>query len=287
MSYSMTGFARQTVQLSAGLATFEIKTVNHRHLECVARLGHGLEPLEGSVRERVTQRLARGRVDVSIRLDCERGQEAIPIDDTQLEAVAGAIAQVRAQVIDCNAPDALSLLNYPGVIERTTVDADAIQGEILAALDCVLDDVLERRQAEGSRLVATVRRRLDELKAHARSIRERVPVLEQMVRERLQRRLDSIDVATDPARLEQEVALAVQRMDIAEELDRVDSHCQSIDETLATGGAIGRRLDFWLQELVREVNTIGSKTQDSVATAHTVDVKVLLEQMREQVQNIE
>ncbi|NNC23774.1 YicC family protein [Salinisphaera sp. USBA-960] len=287
MAHSMTGFARQRRESSTGVIAVEVRTVNHRHLECTPKLDNGLESLEASVRERVGQRLARGRVDVSIRLEAAAGKTDITLDRSRLETVATALEQVRDKVIDCDAPDALALLNYPGVVQRAAVDADALQDEVLAALDEALDAVRERRHSEGERLVAMVRERLTELADHTAAIRDNVPAIEQTLRDRLKRRLDALDIQTDPARLEQEVALAAQRMDVAEELDRIDSHRESIAQTLAADGAIGRRLDFWLQELMREVNTIGSKTQDHTVTAHTVEAKTLVEQMREQAQNLE
>ncbi len=287
MAQSMTGFAHQRRDSSSGVVVVEVKSVNHRHLECVLRLGDGLEALETVVRERIGQRLARGRIEVSIRVETDAKQTGITIDDEKLEAVVTALEHIRDRAIDCDLPDALSLMNYPGVQKHTAVDIDEIQSEVLAALDNALDSVIERRRSEGKRLVAAVNERLAKLGEHAAAIHEYLPRIEQSMRNRLQRRLDGLDVETDPGRLEQELALAAQRMDIAEELDRIDSHRHSIAEVLATDGAVGRRLDFWLQELMREINTISSKIQDSGVTAHTVDAKVMVEQMREQAQNLE
>jgi uncharacterized protein (TIGR00255 family) len=194
---------------------------------------------------------------------------------------------VRSTVIDCRAPDALRLLTYPGVQREREPDTDAIQRDALAALKDALDQLQSMREDEGSRLAAMLVDRARQIREHADAAAARVPQAREAWYEKLSARLAELETEADPVRLEQELIFTAQKMDVAEEIDRLHSHVEALEKALKKKEPIGRRLDFLMQEFNREANTLGSKSQDSELTAHAVEMKVLIEQMREQVQNIE
>lgn len=287
MTRSMTGFARHEAQGEWGELVWELKSVNHRYLDISPRLPEALRALEPAIRERVGARVGRGKVEVTARLNLMRPEQEVEIDTERLAAVSAAIDSVRAQVIDSRSPDALRLLDFPGVQREASPDTEALQTAALEALDKALSDLCDMREAEGVRLTEMLTSRSESIREHAEAARQRVPVVRAEQAEKLRTRLAELDVEADPARVETELVMATQRMDVAEELDRLEAHIEALHQALGRSEPIGRRLDFLMQEFNREANTLGSKSADSEMTGHAVEMKVLIEQMREQVQNIE
>ena len=287
MTRSMTGFARSQTQGDWGELVWELRSVNHRYLDIHLRLPEPLRALEPAIRDAISRVLSRGKVDVAAKLQTADNTQTIEIDEQRLTALADALSQVRATVIDCQAPDALRLLSYPGVQREVEPDMDAIHRDALTALNDALGQLQSMRDDEGSRLAQMLVERARQIGEHADAAAARVPQVRDSWHAKMRSRLDELDTETDPARLEQELIFTAQRMDVAEEIDRLHSHVAALESALEKSEPIGRRLDFLMQEFNREANTLGSKSQDAELTAHAVEMKVLIEQMREQVQNIE
>ena len=287
MTRSMTGFARSQAQGDWGEVVWELRSVNHRYLDIHLRLPDALRALEPAIREAVSRVVSRGKIDIGAKLATTDDTQSIEIDEQRLAALGEALSQVRSTVIDCRAPDALRLLTYPGVQREREPDTDAIQRDALAALKDALDQLQSMREDEGSRLAAMLVDRAHQIREHADAAAARVPQAREAWHEKLSARLAELEIEADPARLEQELIFTAQKMDVAEEIDRLHSHVEALEKALKKKEPIGRRLDFLMQEFNREANTLGSKSQDSELTAHAVEMKVLIEQMREQVQNIE
>ena len=287
MTRSMTGFARSQTQGDWGELVWELRSVNHRYLDIHLRLPEPLRALEPAIRDAISRVLSRGKVDVAAKLQTADNTQTIEIDEQRLTALADALSQVRATVIDCQAPDALRLLSYPGVQREVEPDMDAIHRDALTALNDALGQLQSMRDDEGSRLAQMLVERARQIGEHADAAAARVPQVRDSWHAKMRSRLDELDTETDPARLEQELIFTAQRMDVAEEIDRLHSHVSALESALEKSEPIGRRLDFLMQEFNREANTLGSKSQDAELTAHAVEMKVLIEQMREQVQNIE
>ncbi|MES1932169.1 YicC domain-containing protein [Salinisphaera shabanensis T35B1] len=283
----MTGFARSQAQGDWGEVVWELRSVNHRYLDIHLRLPDALRALEPAIREAVSRVVSRGKIDIGAKLATTDDTQSIEIDEQRLAALGEALSQVRSTVIDCRAPDALRLLTYPGVQREREPDTDAIQRDALAALKDALDQLQSMREDEGSRLAAMLVDRARQIREHADAAAARVPQAREAWHEKLSARLAELETEADPARLEQELIFTAQKMDVAEEIDRLHSHVEALEKALKKKEPIGRRLDFLMQEFNREANTLGSKSQDSELTAHAVEMKVLIEQMREQVQNIE
>ncbi|MGY0505070.1 YicC/YloC family endoribonuclease [Luteimonas sp. e5] len=282
----MTAFASADAATEAGRLQCEMRAVNHRFLDVSLRLPDELRALEPAMRERISARVARGKLDVVLRL-------AASADGDRLRLNAGFVERLSdiAQELDAALPalrvDLGTLLQLPGVLEARDVDADALQAAALALLDRTLDDFLAAREREGASLAAAINERLDAIAAIAGELRGLLPAIREGQRARLQARLDDIAQDADPGRLEQELALVLNRLDVDEELDRLDSHLTEARRVLARREPVGRRLDFLLQEFNREANTLGSKSVDARSSNAAVELKVLVDQIREQVQNLE
>lgn len=287
MTRSMTGFARSQTQGDWGQLVWELRSVNHRYLDIHLRLPEPLRALEPAIREAVSRVLSRGKIDISAKLQTADNAQAIELDEQRLVALGEALSQVRSTVIDCQAPDALRLLTYPGVQREAEPDMERVQRDALAALDDALVQLQSMRDDEGSRLAEMLVHRARQIREHADAAAELVPQVRESWYAKMRARLEELDTETDPARLEQELIFTAQRMDVAEEIDRLHSHVAALESALKKREPIGRRLDFLMQEFNREANTLGSKSQDAALTAHALEMKVLIEQMREQVQNIE
>lgn len=287
MTRSMTGFSRSQAQGEWGELVWEMRSVNHRYLDIHLRLPEALRSLEPAIREAVGKRLSRGKVDIGAKLVAADTTQTIELDYDRLDALGVALAQVRERVIDCQAPDALRLLSFPGVQREPETNTDALNRDALAALEVALADMQQMREDEGNRLATMLRERAAQIAQYADAAAIRVPQARDSWHHKLRARLAELEVEADPARLEQELIFTAQKMDVAEEVDRLHSHVTALESALDKNEPIGRRLDFLMQEFNREANTLGSKSQDAELTAHAVEMKVLIEQMREQVQNIE
>ncbi len=288
MTCSMTAFARETSNTDVGELTWELRSVNHRFLEPHLRLPEDLRSLETPVRERLSARLARGKVDCTLRFVPGRDKVgAIKVNRRLLEQVLGAADEIATRIGEPATPHVLDLLRWPGLLEEPEQDPDAVAAAALTLLDQALDSLVANRQREGARLRSLLLERCAKLGAEVDAVRERRPQVLEAVRTRIRERLSEVLDELDPARLEQEMAMLAQRLDVDEEMDRLGVHLDEVRKTLDGNGPVGRRLDFLMQELNREANTLSSKSADAETTHAAVEMKVLIEQMREQVQNLE
>ncbi len=287
MIHSMTAFAREQADAAGGRLTWELRSVNHRYLDISLRLPEELRGQETAVREAIGARLGRGKVEAGLRLETPIAPDSLDIDESLARRVIS--AAVRLKEIDTQlAPLSVAeLLRWPGVLQSTTAEAETLAAESIALLNRALDTFVATRAREGARLREFLLARLTAAARVADEARVLLPQVIDAQRERLKARLAECQAAFDPSRLEQEMVMFVTRIDVAEELDRLEAHLAEIRRLLDQGGAIGRRLDFLMQELNREANTLGSKAADLRFTNASVELKVLIDQMREQIQNIE
>jgi uncharacterized protein (TIGR00255 family) len=287
MIASMTGFARRELAGSWGTLTCELRSVNHRYLEPGFRLPEELRPLESDLRQLLGKNLKRGKVDCTVHLrSVQAAERELRIDNAALARVAAAVGLV-SRAVPGSTVDAVEVLRWPGVIETATPDSDALLGAGRTLFQQTLDDLGAMRLREGKRLFDLIEQRCAGLGALVMQVRARLPEIQTRVRTRLHERVAELLATVDRDRIETEIVLQLQRLDVAEELDRLTGHIDETRRVMGAGEGAGRRLDFLMQELNREANTLASKSQDLETTRITVDMKVLIEQMREQVQNIE
>ncbi len=283
---SMTAFASGESTTPWGTLACELRSVNHRVLEIATRLPDDLRALEPALRERIAARISRGKVDVSLRFRAVEGGGALQVDRARLAELSRLSRELENEFPGLRT-DFSQLLQIPGVVKGEGVDTAALQADALALLDGVLDEFVAAREREGAKLAQAIVERLDGIAAIRETVRECIPAIREGQRTRLQFRLADLPVPVDPGRLEQELVLALQKLDVDEELDRLDAHLAEARRVLKLREAVGRRLDFLLQEFNREANTLGSKSVDSRTSSAAIDLKVLIDQIREQVQNIE
>ncbi len=287
MLRSMTAYASAERATPLGVLSCELRSVNHRYLELSPRLPDELRAVESALRERIAARLSRGKVDVSLRLRSDGGSaQALQVNEAMLDQLALAARQVQARFPQIGV-DLVGLLGMDGVLAKPAFDAQALQQTALEVLEAALDDMVATRGREGERLGGFLRERLDGIERCVAQVRQWLPEIRAGLRARLEQRLADLKQPADPGRLEQELVLALSRIDVDEELDRLTSHIAEARRILRLADANGRRLDFLMQEFNREANTLGSKSVDQRTTQVAVELKVLIEQMREQVQNIE
>jgi uncharacterized protein (TIGR00255 family) len=288
MLKSMTGFARAERTTPAGLLAWEIRSVNHRYLEVGLRLPEELRPLEAEFRRAIGTAARRGKVDASfyVRPGPAAGRE-LSLDSDLLDALIERAGAVRRRLGAEGRIDAVDLLRWPGVVREAERDAAGLAAPATELLAETLAAFTASRASEGERIVEMLRSRASQVTAIVGAIGARLPEVQSRIRAKMQERLAALRAEVNPERLEQEVALLLQKMDVAEELDRLRSHVDEFAATIASGDAVGRKLDFLMQEFNREANTLSSKSQDVETTKRAVELKVLIEQMREQVQNVE
>ncbi|SFR82957.1 TIGR00255 family protein [Marinobacter daqiaonensis] len=288
MIRSMTAFARQETQAEWGVLTCEIRTVNHRYLEASFRLPEALRELENGFREELRKTLGRGKADIGFRLQgTEAADTSIAVNDALVASLNGAINQINRTLDNPAHINALDVLRWPGVMEREEQDLSPLKAVADELFGRTLEDLVRVREREGERLRPLFEDRLDTMTTLVEQVRDRMPGLLKAQEETLRERFRTAKVELDPERLSQEMVMLAQKSDVAEELDRLEAHGAEVRETLQRNDAIGRRLDFLMQELNREANTLSSKSIDAEVTRIAVDLKVLIEQMREQVQNLE
>jgi uncharacterized protein (TIGR00255 family) len=297
MISSMTGFARREMSGPFGELTCELRSVNHRYLEPGFRLPEELRSLEGELRQRLAKELRRGKLDCTIHLrGSHQAERELRVDEAALqrllkrtEEIAGRLpgGTLFGALLGTARVDPLEVLRWPGVLRDDAPDTESLQGACRALFQETIKEMVAARRREGQRLRELIDQRCDSLAELVASLRTRMPELQTRLRNRLQERLAELGTAVDASRFEQEVALLLQRADVDEELDRLDGHIVEIRRVIEGDEAAGRRLDFLMQELNREANTLSSKSQELDVTRIAVDMKVLIEQMREQVQNIE
>jgi uncharacterized protein (TIGR00255 family) len=288
MLRSMTGFARAERAAPAGVLSWEIRSVNHRFLEIGLRLPEELRASEADFRRAIGAVARRGKVDASFYLRTVAGSAGeLVLDEALLDRViAHALAIQRRLGAACQV-NSVDLLRWPGVVRETERDANTLAATAMDLLAEALAAFTSSRASEGERIAQMLRTRAAQVRAIADEVGGRLPEVHARIRAKLKERLAALGAEGNPDRLEQEIALLVQKMDVAEELDRLGSHVEELNATLASQDAVGRKLDFLMQEFNREANTLSSKSQDVETTRKAVELKVLIEQMREQVQNVE
>ncbi|PHR68091.1 MAG: YicC family protein [Alcanivorax sp.] len=287
MICSMTAFARADRPLEGYGLVWEIKAVNHRYLEISPRLPDALRSLENTVRERCRKALARGKVEVTLRYQQDASDADLELNEPLVKQLSEISRRVGDLVQHPGQVNPMEILRHPGVLSTRELDVDLLQRESLTLLDEALQALIDTRSREGEQLGKLIEERLDGIITQVEIVKTAVPRIKEAQRERLRSRIQDVIDSPDPDRLEQELVLLAQKMDVDEELDRLLTHVTEVRRILKKGGHIGRRLDFLMQELNREANTLGSKSVDSETTAAAVELKVLIEQMREQIQNIE
>ncbi len=288
MTRSMTAFARQTAQFEWGSLSWEIRSVNHRYLEPHFRLPEALRELEFPLRERLRKQLNRGKIECGLRYQLNEGKEAsFEVNKQVCDQLQSAVKYVQSSFFDTALPDPLGILQWPGVLQQQELDIKQIQADSLAAFDEALLDMIAGREREGNELRTFIEQRLQSVSEEAGKVAKLMPTILERQRQRIIQRLEDAGVVLEPGRLEQEMVLIAQKSDVEEELDRLQVHIAEVARVLKDGGPIGRRLDFLMQELNRESNTLGSKSVNAGTTQIAVNLKVLIEQMREQIQNIE
>jgi len=288
MLKSMTGFGRNALDTDRGELQWELRSVNHRYLEVSVRMPEELRGLESVVRERIAAQLGRGKVEATLRL--RAGQGAVSgqtLDKQALESLAGALQQVRDIIPDTAAIDPLQVLQMPGVVAAADDQQDVLAQRTLTCLDGAINDLVATRTREGEKTTHMLLERTEKIAAHLEQLKQHRPAVVALQREKLNAKLTELDIEHNEHRLEQELVFLAQRLDIDEELDRLAAHVSEFNKAVKRSGPVGRRLDFLMQEFNREANTIGSKASDLDTTGASVDLKVLIEQMREQVQNVE
>jgi len=284
----MTAYARAEYHGELGKLTWELRSVNHRYLDISTRLPDELRGLEPVVREKVAARLSRGKVECGLRYRPAGGADgAINVNMRLADQLIGSCRQLETLIPEGRGPSLWDLVRWPGVLEVEERDMTPVQSQATELLDEALDQFEEGRRREGERLAELVGLRCENLRVLVGEARERMPRVVEDLRARLRKRIEDITVELDPARLEQEIVLLVQRMDVDEEMDRLATHVDEVARVLKRREPVGRRLDFLMQELNREANTLASKSADVEMTRIAVELKVLIEQMREQVQNVE
>ena len=286
MIRSMTAWAGGERSTAWGTLSCELRSVNHRFLEIGLRLPDDLRAAEAALRERISARLNRGKIDAVLRLRSADGAASLAVNQALVDQLANL-----ALGLDSKFPHMrigfTDLLQYPGVIQGEAVDASALQAQALELLDEVLDGFIAAREREGGKLAAAIAERVDGIEQIAGQVRELIPVIREGQRAKLAARLADLPHPVEPGRAEAELVLWLQKLDVDEELDRLASHIAEIRRVLRSREPVGRRLDFLLQEFNREANTTGSKSVDSRTSNAAVELKVLIDQIREQVQNIE
>lgn len=287
MIRSMTAYASAEGQTARGRLVFELRAVNHRFLEIGFRLPEEFRALEPRLRERMEKRVSRGKIDVALRLRTLPAADALCLNSALVANLRVLDQKVMAMFPDAPAPTRMDVLTFPGVIDEAEIDNAALSAEALAVFDRALDDFIATRSREGERLKAVLVERLDAIAEIVSQVRQWLPDIRAGLRQKFVARVAELAVPVESGRLEQELVLAFHKLDVDEELDRLTAHVAEVRSRLDTPEPIGRRLDFLMQEFNRESNTLGSKSVDTRTTKASVELKVLIEQLREQAQNIE
>jgi uncharacterized protein (TIGR00255 family) len=288
MVYSMTGFANETLKVPQGELSWEVRSVNHRYLEIQFRLPEAFRSLEQGLRQQVSHALKRGKVDLALQFrpddDTANG---LKVNENLATEVVRAARKIQQTLGEEGGIDALDVLRWPGVVEEQRLDTEELATPAAALLEQALTTLKAARGREGEQIEAMLNARLDQISAAVADVRGRLPDVMLGIKDRMAERVQALEARVDAERLEQELAILAQKIDVAEELDRIDAHVLETRAALETTEAIGRRLDFLMQEFNREANTLASKSADPATSAVAVELKVLIEQMREQVQNVE
>ncbi len=284
----MTGFARGETATPQGQLLWELRSVNHRHLELLLKVPDFCRGIEADLRQLATTRLGRGRVEASLSLRAgETRTTAGRLNLPLVRQLAAHFSAVADELRNSAPVSPLDVLRWPGVLEQEEQDPSALLPVVTQTFEAVIAELNAARAREGARIGEMLERRLAEIEGHVADVVVRLPAVLARIRERMAERVAALSTPVDPQRLEQEIVLLAQKLDVSEELDRLTAHLAEFRDNLKSDAPVGRRLDFLVQELNREANTLASKSADAETTRRAVDIKVLIEQMREQVQNVE
>ena len=283
----MTAFARTEREVGQYHLVWELKSVNHRYLETAFRMPDSLRDLEQKVRDKARKQLSRGKVDCSLRVESTAGSKSLQLNQEKVHELLKAFNALKTLAPNTAALNAIDILNWPGVMQSSSIQDADLDNDVLELFDEALGAFVEARSREGERLKIILEQQLGLIGGHVDAIRPLADNLAQQQRQRLLARVAELEVSVDDDRLEQEVALLAQRADVREELDRLVVHVEEAKELIGGAGPHGRRLDFLTQELNREANTLGAKSIKTESSQTSVNLKVIIEQIREQVQNIE
>jgi uncharacterized protein (TIGR00255 family) len=290
MIYSMTAFARAQLQNERVNLVCEIRSINHRYLEISLHLPEPLRVFEMPIRERIRDKIKRGKIECVLRYQAGLGSDDanfFSVNAPLAKALCQASQQISSMLQTAAPIYPTDILRFPGVLETKEADLTRLEQDVFYVIDTAMTELVNARAREGEELKQLFLQRMDLMQKELQKVREQLPRIQADQRERLMKRFNEAKLELDPNRLEQEMVMFAQKVDVAEEIERTETHIAEVRRTLKEGGLIGRRLDFLLQELNREANTLGSKSVDSVTTLAAVEMKVLIEQVREQVQNIE
>ena len=289
MIRSMTAYAQCSRQTDRGQLTWELRSVNHRYLDLSLRLPEAFRVLEPQIREAFKQSLHRGKVEAGLRYqpDVAAESENLHLDPALARRLGELLGELAQHAGGNSAPDLVRLLNWPGLVVSESLDLESERTAALGLLDEALASLIQGREQEGSAIAAMIEERLAGIEAQVAEVRQYLPDIRAGLDRRMRERLASLEHPVDPGRIEQEVVLSLQKLDVDEELDRLGVHVAEIRRVLGLNGPVGRRLDFLMQELNREANTLGSKAAVVETGQAAVELKVLIEQMREQIQNVE
>jgi len=288
MILSMTGFAATSAELPGASLVAELRSVNHRYLDLSFKLSDELRALEPALREKLSGQLKRGKVELRLGLSRSTpGAARLAVDPDRVAALASAAADVTRQVPRASPLSVHEILRWPGVLAEPTVDPEALAARALALVDEALFELAAARAREGAKLAAILSARCDDIAAQVTRVAPRIPAVHAAYTEKLNARLREAGLDPNEDRLKQELAIFATKVDVEEELSRLATHVAEFRRVLAAGGSAGKRLDFLAQELHREANTLGSKSVDAELSRAALELKVLIEQMREQVQNLE
>lgn len=289
MIRSMTAYARRSESLEQGQLTWELRSVNQRFLDLSLRLPEDFRALEPAVRGKLKERLGRGKVEVSLKFQADAATAAAELRvNTELaRGLLRAHDEIAELAGGSAEPDLVHLLSWPGLVAQDGAGLEAAHGPALAVLEVAIDELIAARESEGQAIAGMLEQRLAGIEQQAEAVRGRLPAIREALDARFRERLESLEAPVEPGRIEQEVVLQLQKLDVDEELDRLAAHVAEVRRVMALDEPVGRRLDFLMQEMNREANTLGSKATLAEVGQAAVELKVLVEQMREQVQNVE
>ena len=284
MTKSMTAFARS----ESGHISWEIRSVNHRYLEVGVKVPDAFRSLEIGLRNKLKARLNRGKIDCQLRIGHSQASEAsLSIDEKLLEDLTGALATIIPKLETVAPVNPLEVLKWPGLLSEPAEDEESIKRTVVELFDIALAQLIEMRSSEGAELRKIILEKLADLRSIVEQAATEAPIISARQRDKMISKLNDLKIEADPGRIEQELVIMAQKSDVAEELDRLNTHIEEVSATLDSTEAVGRRLDFLMQELNREANTLSSKAVATNTTIQAVELKVAIEQMREQIQNIE
>lgn len=283
----MTAFARHSLETEHGNFTWEIRSVNSRYLEAFFRLPDAFRDLEPVLREQLKKNVSRGKIECSLRFQAHQQSQSLQVDTEFVHQLLQATDQVQSIIGPGQALDALEVLQWPGVLAPETTDSKARQQDALVAFKECVQNTLTTRAREGADMAQLIQQRLDKMQEQVAYVQQNMPAALAAQKANIIERLGDLQQSLDPNRLEAEMVLLANKADVAEEIDRLNTHIEAVEGILQKDGPIGRHLDFMMQELNREANTLSSKSLTTGITQAAVDLKVLIEQAREQVQNIE